>query len=137
MVVVAAGCVSCHTQPLKAEVVGLPAVVKRGEKVSFTVRVKNRSFKEQALPTEYEVRYCTGFRFIPGKKASEYRWGEDGINRNSLDVCPPTREPIAARGTREYVCEWVAPKGVRGEGVFVTDLHGGLSRVEARALTIE
>ncbi|RYD22312.1 MAG: hypothetical protein EOP87_27065 [Verrucomicrobiaceae bacterium] len=68
LVVVAAGCASCHTRPLKSEVVGLPAVVKRGEKVKFTVRVKNRSFKEQMLPLEFVVRYCSRFRFIPGKE---------------------------------------------------------------------
>ena len=133
----AVSCVGCQIRPLKSELVGFPRVVSSREDVSFKIRLRNRSPMSQPIPTEFEVRYCAAFAFVPGADSkslsSDFRLNAP----RGIDLCPPTCETIGGFGTRDYEFRWHPPKNTHGEGVLVVQLQEELPKISPFAVRIE
>ncbi len=134
---IAVSCLGCEMKPLKSELVGFPRVISNQEKVSFTIRLRNRSPISQPIPTEFEVRHCAAFGFIPENGPNSSTEYSHLYAVTGIDLCPPTCEVISAFGSRDYEFQWQPPKNSKGKGVFVVRLEGTLPKIEPFAVKIE
>lgn len=117
--------------------IGFPRVVSGREDVNFTIRLCNLSPISQPIPTEFEVRYCSGFAFVPGIEPKNLpdTFRVDGPR--AIDLCPPSCEMIGSWGTRDYRFHWRPPNERRGEGTLVVQLQEELPAIKPFAIRIE
>lgn len=133
----AMSCVGCQFGSLQSEIVGFPRVVSSREDVLFKLRLRNRSLISQPIPTEFEVRYCAAFAFVPGADPKNRDIGFEFTTPRGIDLCPPSCEVIGAWKTREYEFRWSPPKNAHGEGALVVQLQEELPKIAPLAVRME
>ena len=142
----ALACVSCSTNPLTAEVVGLPSITTPKSEVAFKVVVRNESRETQILPTEYEVKFTTSTRFLPGESSgkllSKLRAsgdlvsGDYAITRNSISISPPQFDHLKSGELRVYDFTWTPTKDDRGVGALSIELPFSFPEIPLQPMTI-
>lgn len=130
-------CVGCQFRSLQGEIVGFPRVVSSRQEVRFKLRLRNRSLISQPIPTEFEVRYCAAFAFVPGVDPKNREVGFEFTTPRAVDLCPPSCEVIGAWKTREYEFRWSPPKNAHGEGALVVQLQEELPKIAPLGVRIE
>jgi hypothetical protein len=135
--IICLSCVGCQVRPLKAELIGFSRVVSCREDVNFKIRLRNISPVSQPIPTEFEVRYCSGFAFVAGIEPENLPDDFRVDGPRAIDLCPPSCEMIGGWGIREYQFRWQPPKNWRGEGTLVVQLQEELPAISPFAIRIE